>query len=260
MSVILFSLKGYGKLRIKIINPDYGMTESELQERINILYEVVGESVELSMDCLHNSTVCIDSALDVALASAEIVMQAIEAEQNGFDGILLYCFSDPAVTACRESVKIPVLGSGQGACLTAAALGYNFSLLVTSPQRIPEKKEFIHTTGVNPGRLCSIRSVDLDPGRIRADMNRTIDCLTREGQRCVEEDGAQVLILGCLSFLGMADAVSDRIGIPVIDPAKASLLMMESLIKQGISHSKKAYPYPPAGIRTWLSGEIIIHE
>lgn len=247
-------------MRIKIINPDYGMIQSEIQERIDILHKLAEPSVELSMECLNNSTVCIDSALDVALASAEIVMKAIKAEQDGYDGIILYCFSDPAIAACRESVRIPVLGSGQAACLTAAVLGYNFSLLITSPRRIPEKNEFIRTTGIDPGKLCSIRSVDLDLSNVRADIDRTIDCLIREGKRCVEEDGAQVLILGCLSFLGMADAVGDRIGIPVIDPAKAALSMMESLIRQGLSHSKKAYPTPPAGIRTWLSGEVIINK
>ena len=248
------------RLRIKIINPDYGMTTEQIQERINILNEVVGETVELSMDCLRNSTVCIDSALDVALAAAEIIQQAIKAEQDGFDGIILYCMSDPAIVACRETVRIPVLGGGQAAFLTAASLGYNYSLLTTSSRRIPEKKEFIYTTGVDPERLCSIRSVDLNLSNIREDMNRTIDCLAREGRRCVEEDGAQVLILGCLSLLGMADAVSDRIRIPVIDPAKAALLMMESLIRQGLSHSKKAYQSPPAGIRAWIAGEVTNNE
>ncbi|MGI6066873.1 MAG: aspartate/glutamate racemase family protein [Bacillota bacterium] len=246
-------------MRIKIINPDYGMTTAEIQERIDILHKLIGnDDVELSMDCLENSTVCIDSAMDVALASAEIVQQAIKAEKENYDGIVLYCLSDPAVVACREAVGIPVLGGGQAAFLTAACLGYNFSLVVTSPQRIPEKKEFIHTTGVDPARLCSIRSINLSLSNTRVEIDRTIDCLSQAGRRCVEEDGAQVLILGCLSLLGMADAVSDRIGIPVIDPAKAAVSMMESLIKQGLSHSKKAYPTPPAGIRTWIAGEVNI--
>ncbi len=245
-------------MRIKIINPDYGMTTTELEERISILKKVAGPDVELSMDCLKNSTVEIDSALDVVLAGAEIVQQAIQAEQENYDGIILYCLSDPALAACREAVGIPVLGGGQAAFLTAAGLGYNFSLLVTSPQRIPEKKEFIKTTGVDPARLCSIRSVPLNLSNIREDKNKTIENLSREGRCCVEEDGAQVLILGCLSFLGMAGAVSDRIGIPVIDPAESALLMMESYIRQGLRHSKKAYPYPPPGARAWLAGNVII--
>jgi len=243
-----------------MINPEYGMTVSEIQERVDILQTTIGQNVELSMDCLVNSTVVIDSALDVALASAEIIQQAIKAEQEHYDGIILYCLSDPAVAACREAVRIPVLGGGQAAFLTAASLGYNFSLLVTSSQRIPEKREFIHTTGVDPARFCSIRSVDLNLSHLRVDASKTIGELCREGRRCVEEDGAQVLILGCLSLLGMADEVSGRIGIPVIDPAKASLAMMVSLIRQGLSHSKKAYPSPPAGKRAWLAGEVVINE
>lgn len=245
-------------MRIKLINPDYGMTAAEIQERLHILSTVAGNDTELAMDCLQDSTVCIDSALDVVLAGPEIVRQAIRAEQEHDDGIILYCLSDPAVAACREAVGIPVLGGGQAAFLTAASLGYNFSLLVTAAGRIPEKKEFLHTTGVDPARLCSVRAVDFKLGEIRANKEQTVDSLVREGRRCVEEDGAQVLILGCLSFLGMAKDVGEKIGIPVIDPALAALTMMESLIRQGLRHSKKAYPKPPAGTRTWIAGKVSV--
>ncbi len=34
---------------------------------------------------------------------------AIEAEKDGFDGLIVYCGSDPAVKACREVVDIPVI-------------------------------------------------------------------------------------------------------------------------------------------------------
>ncbi len=246
-------------IRIKIINPDHGMTETEMQERIEILKGVVGQDTELSMDCLRDSEICIDSALDVALAAPEILQQTIRAEKDGYDGVILYCLSDPAVAACREAVHIPVLGGGQAALITACGLGYNFSLLTTSRLRIPEKKEFVRTTGVDPDRLCSIRSVDLPMGDLRKNLRETIEHLVREGQHCVEEDGAQVLVLGCLSFLGMAEEVSERIGIPVIDPAKAAVAMMECLIRQGLKHSKKAYPTPPAGQRTWAAGQVRIH-
>ena len=246
-------------IRIKIINPDHGMTETEMQERIEILKDVVGQDTELSMDCLRDSGICIDSALDVALAAPEILQQTIRAEKDSYDGVILYCFSDPAVAACREAVHIPVLGGGQAALITACGLGYHFSLLTTSRPRIPEKKEFVRTTGVDPDRLCSIRSVDLPMGDLRKNLRETIEHLVREGQHCVEEDGAQVLVLGCLSFLGMAEEVSERIGIPVIDPAKAAAAMMECLIRQGLKHSKKAYPTPPAGQRTWAAGQVRIH-
>lgn len=245
-------------IRIKIINPDYGMSPSEMQERIDRLKNVVGQDTELSMDCLKNSMVCIDSALDIALAAPEIVQQTIQAESDGYDGVIIYCLSDPAVVACREAVKIPVLGGGQAALITAACLGYNFSLLTTGQRRIPEKKEFIMTTGVSPDRLCSIRSVDLPLNDVRKDIRGTIEYLVQAGRSCVEEDGAQVLILGCLSFLGMAEEVSERIGIPVIDPAKAAAAMMECLIRQGLKHSEKAYPTPPPGDRHWAAGRIHI--
>ena len=56
-------------MRIKIINPDYGMTENEIAERLILLKQAAGPDVELSMQCLQTSHVYLDSMLDAALAN-----------------------------------------------------------------------------------------------------------------------------------------------------------------------------------------------
>ena len=100
-------------MRIKIINPDYGMTPEEMRERCALLKRAAGPDVELSMACLEKSHVNLDSMLDAALAAPEIILMALEAQARGYDAVVLYCFSDPAVEACREAVSIPVVGGGQ---------------------------------------------------------------------------------------------------------------------------------------------------
>lgn len=41
-----------------------------------------------------------------------------------------------------------------------------------------------------------------------------------------------VLIPGCLSFLGLGEALSDAVGLPVIDPAVAAVTLAESCARQ----------------------------
>jgi allantoin racemase len=245
-------------MRIKVINPDYGMLPVTLRERERMLSAIARPDTIISMDCLTETQVCIDSSLDVILAGPEIIRRAVQAEKDGFDAVVLYCLSDPALAACREAVKIPVLGGGQVAMLVACSLGYRFSILITSARRTSEKEEFVRSSGIDPSRLASVRSVDIPLEDVRRDIPAAVRCLATAGSQCVEEDGAQVLVLGCLSFAGMAAQVSTQVGVPVVDPAFAVINMAELLHAQQLAHSKKSYPYPPAVKRNWDKGEIII--
>ena len=87
-------------MKIMIINPDCGVTEEAMALRCRILQQYVAQDTELYMACPQNSGVEINSALDVALAAPEIVNIAVDAQNAGFDAVVLYCFSDPAIDAC----------------------------------------------------------------------------------------------------------------------------------------------------------------
>lgn len=243
-------------MRIKIINPDAGMTREELEQREKMLMSIARRDTVISMDCLTETNVCIDSLVDVSIASSEIVKRAIQAEKDGFDAVGIYCLSDPGIDACREMLTIPVLGGGQVAFQVACGLGYNFSLLTTSDRRIPQKKEFIRTTGIDISRLASIRSVNMHMENIRENLDFTISKLVEASKECIEKDKAEVIILGCLSFAGLGKLVSDKIGVPVIDPAFSLVNMIELLHAQGLSHSKLSYPKPDSISRWWNKGNI----
>lgn len=110
-------------MKIFIINPDFGVTPEQMAVRCHLLSAHVGPDVELHMECLVENHIEIDSALDAALAAPEIIKMAVRAESEGYDAVVLYCFSDPAVDACREVVSIPVVGGGQASCLLAPLVG-----------------------------------------------------------------------------------------------------------------------------------------
>ncbi|MDF2680510.1 MAG: Asp/Glu racemase [Brevibacillus sp.] len=243
-------------MRIKVINPDYGMPAETLRSRERMLAEIARQDTVISMDCLTDSQVEIDSALDVVLAGAEIVKRVKQAEIDGYDAVVLYCLSDPAIVACREVVQIPVVGAGQVSMLVASMLGYRFSILTTSFQRIPEKEESVRYSGVDPSRLASVRSIVLPSEDPREDIPTTVRLLAEAGRECIEKDRAHVLVLGCLSFAGMGQEVSKLTGVPVVDPAFAAINMAELFYSQQLSHSSVAYPAPPLRERSWGRGEL----
>jgi len=245
-------------MKIFIINPDYGMTKAEMDERCATLKTYLAPDTELVMDCLHTNEVYIDSALDVVLAGSEIVSMAKKAEESGFDAVVIYCLSDPAIDACREILSIPVIGGGQASYLTALTVGRHFGLIVTEKNRIPEKKLFVHQTGVAAERVSSISAVDLGGLGIRQDINHTLKCLERTANAMIANEGAEVIVLGCLSFLGIAESLSNLIGIPVIDSAAAAVGLAEFTARQRLLNSKKSWAVPPKGSRSWQSGKFTI--
>lgn len=244
-------------MRLFVINTGYDMSDEDIIIRVERMKKAASSDTEIHMECLDKTKICIDSQLDVALASPEIIMKAIKAEKEGYDAVLLYCTSDPAIDACREIVKIPVIGGGMASFLMAAAVGSRYSMIITSKERESEKYRFIKASGLNPRDFVSVQSIEYDILCMQKQEEKTdtVNQLIAAAKRCVS-DGADVVILGCLGFAGLGEAVSDVVGVPVIDPAFAMVGLAETLCRQKLAQSRHAYCNPPKRIRIWAGGSM----
>lgn len=229
-------------MKILIINPDYGMTQEEMALRCRILEEYTAPDTQLAMVCPQNSGVELNSALDVVLAAPEIVQLAADGQNAGFDAVVLYCFSDPVIDACREALRIPVIGGAQASCLAALNVCRSFGVILADEARLPEKKLFLRTLGVSPERIGQIAAVNLNGISPWADRETTFKKLLTCGQKMMRETHTEAIVLGCLSFLGLAEPLSRVLGIPVIDPAVAAVTTAESIVRQRLFTSKVSYP------------------
>lgn len=229
-------------MKILIINPDYGMTQEEMALRCRILEEYTAPDTQLAMVCPQNSGVELNSALDVVLAAPEIVQLAADGQNAGFDAVVLYCFSDPVIDACREALRIPVIGGAQASCLAALNVCRSFGVILADEARLPEKKLFLRTLGVSPERIGQIAAINLNGISPWADRETTFKKLLACGQKMMRETHTEAIVLGCLSFLGLAEPLSRVLGIPVIDPAVAAVTTAESIVRQRLFTSKVSYP------------------
>lgn len=229
-------------MKILIINPDYGMTQEEMALRCRILEEYTAPDTQLAMVCPQSSGVELNSALDVVFAAPEIVQLAADGQNAGFDAVVLYCFSDPVIDACREALRIPVIGGAQASCLAALNVCRSFGVILADEARLPEKKLFLRTLGVSPNRIGQIAAVNLNGISPWADRETTFKKLLACGQKMMRETHTEAIVLGCLSFLGLAEPLSRVLGIPVIDPAVAAVTTAESIVRQRLFTSKVSYP------------------
>ena len=54
----------------------------------------------------------------------------------------------------------------------------------------------------------------------------------------IEEDQAEVIVLGCAGMTGMDKKLEKELGVPVLDGVVCALMILSGLIKYGVSISK----------------------
>lgn len=232
-------------MRLKVIIPNAGMQAETLKAREVMLKEYAMPETEISVDCIDRGPESIESNYDKVLAGPYILDKVIAAEANGFDAVIIYCGSDPAIEAARERVTIPVVGPGKAAMMIAGDLAYNFSIISTLDLSITRDKEYVRLAGLDITRLVSVRCLNMPVSNIRDDMEASYQALLAAGKKAVEEDGAHALVLKCLGMAGLGTRLQADLGVPVIDTAFAAVKYAELLVSLRLSHSKKSYPVPP---------------
>jgi len=100
------------------------------------------------------------------------------------------------------------------------------------------------------GKLASVRLTDIRVLDIKKEFDRLLNALMEEGRKAVEEDGADVPVLGCGGLLNVAEILQEKLNVPVVDPALVALKIAEDLVKLKLAQSKKAYPKPYEKKRT----------
>ncbi len=183
-----------------------------------------------------------------SFAEVEVIKEVIKAEKEGFNAVVVWCTGNVGVEASREVVNIPVVGIVEAAHLLAMLLGRRFSELVSVENVIVRHSRNADIIGAK-SKLASVRAIGIPMKDFHKDLEFTLKKMLEAGKKAVEEDKADVIILGCGAMLGITEKLSRELGIPVIEPGEAGIKMAEMLVKLNISHSKRAYPKPIDGIK-----------
>lgn len=228
--------------RIYVINPVGTKLWNKSDEEYLTSY--LSPGFELDVASLEYGPYSLESSFDESIASSLVAKEALKAERLGYHAVLINCFMDPGIDASREIVNIPVIGSGESSLYLACMLGERFSILgVGGVFTIRRYGKLVHALGLMK-RIASIRSIELPVLELDVDRNKTFKLLLDAGNKAINEDGADVLILGCTGLRDFTRALQSKLRAPVIDAAISGLKMAEVVTSLSLSHSKLAYPSP----------------
>ncbi|MDF2683848.1 MAG: Asp/Glu racemase, partial [Brevibacillus sp.] len=159
----------------------------------------------------------------------------VRLEREGYDAAIVGCAGDPGIDAYREiCTNMLVVGPGMSSFHTAAMLGRRFTLLTVADSMVASSYELIQKSGLT-SKVASVCTVDIPVLELSHNRAKTLAKLVQIGREAIERDRADVLVLGCMSmaFMQVAEDMQSLLGIPVINPAKAALKMVESMVSRG---------------------------
>ena len=216
-------------MRILIINPN---SDPEMTAVIQKTADGYADG-EFDVVCkpTPGAPVFIETSNDVIQAAPGMVKLLRENEDH-FDAIIIACHDDPNLDAMKEMARKPVVGIGEASMKMASMLGHRFSVVTTSKHSIPAKEAQVRKLYLE-GMLASVKA----PPEEMAGASEKEKYL-KAAQMALDEDMAEVLVLGCAGMSGLDKSLSEELGAPVLDGVVCALIIATGLVKYGISTSK----------------------
>ena len=150
----------------------------------------------------------------------EFAPRTLESKASGY---VIACFGDPGLHAMRDQTDLPVLGIQEAAVMTALTMGQRFGVIAILPGSIPRHLRAFGAMGIL-GRCAGDRALGLGVAEL-ANPDATVTRMIEVGTRLRDEDGADVLIMGCAGMAQYRNALQDRLQMPIIEPCQAAAAM-----------------------------------
>lgn len=230
-------------MKIMVINPNSSVEMTNHLRRV--LTKLKGDHTELTVTCPVGGPLAIESAYDESLCVPGVLALVEQANREGYDAVILACFSDPGLEAAREISSILVTGIEETSLHIAAMLGSSFTVLTMTEKRVPSKESHVRRFKLEDS-MASVRPLGMSVAEIDADEERACAQILKVARKAVEEDGAEVVLLGCAGMAGYADGIEKELGVIVIDPSAVTLKVTEALVNAGLKQSKRGlFSLPP---------------
>lgn len=212
-------------MRLLIIN---GNTTAAMTDKlVAVGRAVVTDDVEITgVTAPFGAAYVVDRQTSAMAGNA--ALQALNAHVAGHDAVLLGCFGDPGLTALKEASPVPVTGMAEASCHVAAMLGRRFAIVTGGRAWEPILEDFVASIGL-AGRLAGVVPVAPTGDEIARDPERSLDVLAAACTTARASLRADVIILGGAGLAGLAAAVRERVGAPVVCSTQASVLAAVAL-------------------------------
>jgi Asp/Glu/hydantoin racemase len=155
----------------------------------------------------------------------------VRKSEERYAAFVIACYSDPGLHSVREATRKPVLGIAECGILTAMTLGQRFGVISILKKSIPRHLRYVGQMGV-ADRMAGDRAIGLGVVEL-ADETRTFSRMAEVAAELRDEDGADVLVMGCAGMARYRKALQRAVGVPVVEPTQAAVAMAIGRVRLG---------------------------
>ncbi len=166
------------------------------------------------------------------------MLQLMEENEEDYDAFVVACHSDVNIEVIRESTRKPVIGIGEASMKLASFLGRTFSVVTTHRHSVPGKLEQVRKLHLQ-NQLASVRPPEPGDEGLEG-----VELFMELSRRARDQDGAEVIVLGCAGLAGMDRTIREALDLPVLDGVVCALILATGFTRYGVGTSKVLY-YDP---------------
>ena len=239
-------------MEILVVNPN---TTASMTEKIRIAASAVASAgTRITAVNPAAGPPSIEGYYDDALAVPGVLEEIRRGESRGVAGHVLACFDDTGLDAARTLARAPVVGIGEAAFHVASLVAGRFSVITTLGRAIPAIEGNLIRYGLAT-RCGRVRAAEVPVLALEEADGEARGRIEAEIEAAKREDRAEAIVLGCAGMADLAEALSKRHALPVIDGVAAAVTLVESLVRLNLATSKLGgYASPIAKSWTGATG------
>ena len=185
-------------MRIKFIIPFPFDDEGLANRAAQVPREILGPDTDVECVSVRNSPTIVTDYYESMLFDMYIAEAAFRAEEEGYDAVIMDTVSDSGLYAIRSRLNILAIGPGLISYAVAIMLGKRFSIVT-----MWDKWRHLYEKNLDTYHLwekcASIRAVNIPPDveqLFTGKEEEMFEKLTGEARAAIEQDGADVILLG----------------------------------------------------------------
>ena len=214
-------------MRLLLVNPN--MSTAMTETMATIARDVVGPEHETIARTADRGFPYIASRAEAQIAGG-IVLEMIADNLSGIDAAIVAAFGDPGLRAARELFDLPVIGMAESALMSAAMLGERFSVVTFSPAMRRWYLDCVRDSGLME-RCAGVRTPQDHPRNV-ADVGTALRAeLVSLARSAVEQDDADVVVLGGAPLAGLAKEIAADVPAVVVDPITAAVAQAMAMVR-----------------------------
>lgn len=228
-------------MKLLLINPNISDSVSELIRAEAVRSASPGTEIEVLTAPF--GVAYIETRFE-AMIGAYATAQLAAEHHAAHDAVVVAAFGDPGLNALREVLPCPVTGLTEAALASACLLGQRFSIVAISQRIRAWYRETVSAYGLD-SRLASIRGLDeplADIGNVQGNQGERLVALA---ERCVDEDGADVIVLAGAPLAGLARSLRGRLPVPAVDGVSSAVRHAETLVALQPGRAERGSFAPP---------------